>query len=215
MINKETAYNLALEYLNKNPKLEIAILDDKTIETEYGWIFAYDSKKWVETKIGGYRIVGNYPILVEKLDSSIRTVYQGLRHDATYEEYLEQKSQINKLRFYLYLNLNDFLSGYMREQETARGGFPDIESAVEYYVRYNKPQEINKVIGQGQAKLAEKPFEWKSINECTDRHFKNAEEARKWLEKVIFTLDMLNPSIDPTNRFFQVDIFLGKKLNRN
>ena len=185
MINKETAYNLALEYLNKNPKLEIAILDDKTIETEYGWIFAYDSKKWVETKIGGYRIVGNYPILVEKIDGSICIAYSCLREDATLEEYLEQKKEIDKLRFYQ--NLNGFLLGYMKQ-----GGFDKfsyLESAIERYVRDNLPEEIQKAIKQGRAKLLEEPFEWQFITEYTYLNFQSSEEARQWLEKVISILE--------------------------
>jgi hypothetical protein len=185
MIDKQTAYNLAVEYLNKNSKCEIAILDDKTVETEYGWIFFYDSKKWVETKTLGCRMVGNIPVLVEKVDGSIRTIYEGLRYEATLEEYLEQKRQIANLPYYV--DLEFFLSAYMKTPDCS--GFPNIESAIEYYVRYNKPQEIQKVISQGRIKLDENPFEWKSIRECTERFFKSAEQARQWLEKVISMLE--------------------------
>jgi hypothetical protein len=185
MIDKQTAYSLALEYLNNNSKCEIAILDDQTTETEYGWIFAYDSKKWVETRIGGYRIVGNIPILVEKLDGSIFTIYEGLCPEATLEEYLEQKRQIEKLRSYRYLN--GFLSGYMKQGGSDK--FSSLESAIKFYVGDHLPEMIAKAIEQGRAKLAEEPFDGKFINKYTYRNFDSTEEARQWLEKVISMLE--------------------------
>lgn len=52
-------------------ELELIILDDCTIEKEWGWIFFYSSKKWVETNDVQYAIAGNAPYIVNRFDGSI------------------------------------------------------------------------------------------------------------------------------------------------
>lgn len=45
---------------------ELIILDDKTIDEEFGWVFFYTSKKFFETGNPFYLPLGNAPIIVDK-----------------------------------------------------------------------------------------------------------------------------------------------------
>lgn len=45
---------------------EIVIVDESTIEKDWGWVFFYTSRKWQETQELRYAIAGNAPLIVEK-----------------------------------------------------------------------------------------------------------------------------------------------------
>ena len=44
----------------------LVVLADRTIEKDYGWVFFYTSKLYVETRDIRYALVGIGPIVVEK-----------------------------------------------------------------------------------------------------------------------------------------------------
>lgn len=79
MLTKEQAKEILLKRLNSpnapfresTPNDEIVIVDDATIEKEYGWIFFYNSKIFLETGNMLYSILGNIPLVVDKIDGSI------------------------------------------------------------------------------------------------------------------------------------------------
>ncbi len=50
---------------------EPIILDEYTIEKDFGWVFFYSSRKYEETQIISYSLAGNAPIIVNKFDSSL------------------------------------------------------------------------------------------------------------------------------------------------
>src|SRR5215510_3803535 len=72
-MNKVAARELALGYVKakESAGLEFVLLDDATIEEEFGWVFFYDSKRHVES--GDYRdvVVGNAPIVITRADGCI------------------------------------------------------------------------------------------------------------------------------------------------
>ena len=72
MIDKPTAQKAVLEYLNthyKVPNDELIIVD--SLDKEYGWIFFYDSRQYLESHDKQYAIAGNAPVAVEKSDGSL------------------------------------------------------------------------------------------------------------------------------------------------
>ena len=56
--------------LNKTGQHELVLIDDATSEHSCGWIFRYNSKRFIETGDFGDRVVGA-PILVDKRDGSV------------------------------------------------------------------------------------------------------------------------------------------------
>jgi hypothetical protein len=45
---------------------EYVVVESRTIEKQYGWVFVFNSKKFVETGNILYALGGNGPIIVEK-----------------------------------------------------------------------------------------------------------------------------------------------------
>ena len=73
MITKNEAERLVLEHLRKmeTPDLPFAINNDKTIERPFGWVFFYNSKKFLETRDMRFRLAGNGPITVNKSNGEL------------------------------------------------------------------------------------------------------------------------------------------------
>ena len=72
--NKQEAQGLAEQYLSKiriSPTTELAIAGEHTIETDFGWIFFWNSKKYLETDEFEYALAGNAPLIVDRRDGSI------------------------------------------------------------------------------------------------------------------------------------------------
>lgn len=47
------------------------MIDDQTTETSFGWVFCYNSKKFIETGELIYALAGNAPIIFDNRDESI------------------------------------------------------------------------------------------------------------------------------------------------
>jgi hypothetical protein len=74
MINSETAKQIATQEINRNYRSQfgpLVILDEHTIEKEYGWIFFYSTQKYVESGDFQYALAGNGPIIVEKANGEV------------------------------------------------------------------------------------------------------------------------------------------------
>jgi hypothetical protein len=73
-MTKTEATQLAREYLKTQERsagCELVLIDQQTIEHNFGWVFFYDSKRHLET--GDFRdaIAGNAPIVVTKTDGRV------------------------------------------------------------------------------------------------------------------------------------------------
>lgn len=59
--------------MNLRCEVECQIVDDATIARPYGWIFFYQSKRFLETGEFGDQIAGNGPILVDRINFDLKT----------------------------------------------------------------------------------------------------------------------------------------------
>ena len=59
------------------PDDEIVIQDDHTIERDFGWVFFYNLKRFVETGDHTYALIGNAPIIVDRMDGSLHPTGTG------------------------------------------------------------------------------------------------------------------------------------------
>jgi Immunity protein 35 len=73
MITKPEAVELVSDRLRQlaPPNDPFVIVDSDTIERQFGWVFFYNSKKFLETREFSYRLAGNGPIIVNKHDGSV------------------------------------------------------------------------------------------------------------------------------------------------
>jgi hypothetical protein len=72
--NAEDARAIAERYLAElasSSSIELALLDEYTMETDFGWVFFWNSAKAKET--GNYEddLVGNAPFIVDRRDGSV------------------------------------------------------------------------------------------------------------------------------------------------
>lgn len=55
---------------------QLPVLADKSVETEFGWIFRYNSRKFSQSGNAQDSYIGNAPVFVSKIDG--RCAYIGL-----------------------------------------------------------------------------------------------------------------------------------------
>jgi hypothetical protein len=69
MHNYDEARTKVIEELNRgydSLEDEIIIEEERTIKKSYGWIFFYNSKRYLETEEISYMLIGNSPIIFER-----------------------------------------------------------------------------------------------------------------------------------------------------
>jgi hypothetical protein len=89
MLTREQAKEIARKEILKHWDIEDdepLIIDEDTIEEDFGWVFSYDSKIFLETQIFSYALAGNAPIIVNKHDGSAHLAATG----RDIEEYIEE-----------------------------------------------------------------------------------------------------------------------------
>lgn len=68
MLNKTDAYELVTSFLQKKKiEFKVKILDESTIEDDFGWVFFYD----IDSEDPNERIGGNAPIFVDKYQEKV------------------------------------------------------------------------------------------------------------------------------------------------
>ena len=79
MISKHEARKIVINQLefiqDNNLSLEgdeLVIIDEETIEKDFGWVFFYQSKKFLETENFSYCLAGNAPYIVNRFDGSFQ-----------------------------------------------------------------------------------------------------------------------------------------------
>jgi hypothetical protein len=74
MLERSNALDLVSARLTEMSPAEDkwVVVDESTIEKPYGWIFFYNSRKFVETRQAIYRLAGNGPVIVNKITGSVR-----------------------------------------------------------------------------------------------------------------------------------------------
>ena len=71
---------------------EPVILDEYTVERDFGWVFFYDSRRHQETGAFAYVIAGNAPLIVNKFDSSLHHTGTAFPVEHYIREYVERMS---------------------------------------------------------------------------------------------------------------------------
>jgi hypothetical protein len=104
MIDRETAYQLALstlpppDYDMRERGDSLVIIESSTIEKDYGWIFFYNSRKYLETKKDRYLLYGGGPIVIEKEDGSIHQLGSAGGAQYQIELYEARRNKENKAK---------------------------------------------------------------------------------------------------------------------
>jgi hypothetical protein len=87
-VTKQQATEIARKIIdNLKPGTDFVILEDKTVEKEFGWVFFYTTKKYFETKDKKYLMPGNSPLVVNRKDGSTTFLSTSVPPPKAIEEY--------------------------------------------------------------------------------------------------------------------------------
>lgn len=101
MISIDKAKEIALDKiqaLSKFSNIELAIMQEATVEFEYGWMFFYQSAEYVRTGDENELVGGNAPLIVDKYTSIVHTT--GTRHGEEFyiKKYCELRDTPEKFK---------------------------------------------------------------------------------------------------------------------
>jgi hypothetical protein len=92
MLSKENAIDIAANYLKEiSAKYELVLLLEETKEFELGWVFFYQSRKFIESGDCRDMLGGNAPIIVNKRDGSVHVAGTSHAVEKYIEDYLNTK----------------------------------------------------------------------------------------------------------------------------
>ncbi len=87
-ITKDRALEIARRTIaTLKPGTELVILEDKTVEKDFGWVFFYTTKKYLQSHNPSDLLPGNSPLVVERADGSTHFLSTSLPPNRAIEEY--------------------------------------------------------------------------------------------------------------------------------
>jgi hypothetical protein len=172
---KAIANNLLNRYDNSHPNSPV-IMDNETVEFEWGYIFHHRGKKFLETGLGRYVTLGYAPVLVDKIDGTAHRI--GGRFiclDTELEEYRESKGYPPCIKYPVKENLEG-------------------KSVIEQIQILFKTEEISQI--KGALKLAEetKAFDIDILKKILYNPFR--QEHYTFEESIAFTFNSESLFID-------------------
>jgi hypothetical protein len=90
MISKEEALEIAKRFVTEQCRSVTggcAIMLEQTIDKSYGWIFLFNSKRYLETGDPLEALGGNGPLVVERTDGRVHALGSGQAPDDTIAEF--------------------------------------------------------------------------------------------------------------------------------
>jgi hypothetical protein len=80
---------LVIQEINSSSrgKDELAVIDEATLDKDYGWVFFYTSRKFLETGDFNDAIPGTGPVVVERTDGSVHFLGSNLDTEELIERY--------------------------------------------------------------------------------------------------------------------------------
>jgi hypothetical protein len=94
-ITKTRALAIARKALSQQPgHQDFVILEDKTIERPFGWVFFYNSRQYLQTSDPSHQLLGNGPLVVNRADGSTEALTTSMppeRAIQIYEEHWLEK----------------------------------------------------------------------------------------------------------------------------
>jgi hypothetical protein len=97
MITKEQAQAIVRKELNlreqMGDKVKVRIIEESTIEADFGWVFFYNSEEFLDTGNYSYCLAGNAPFIVDREDGSLHVTGTAQSAEHYIEKYRAQKQR--------------------------------------------------------------------------------------------------------------------------
>lgn len=95
-MDKEQALQLVQKYLDKivlsDNEDKLVVIEDSIIEKPYGWVFIYNSKKFIDTGNIFLSLSGNGPVIVEKDTGQIHQLGSSLSIENAIKDYEDSQN---------------------------------------------------------------------------------------------------------------------------
>ena len=97
MIDLSRARRIAAEAIKEGLEtsdgITPVILDDQTLECDFGWVFFLESQEYIATQDFSHRLVGNAPIIIDRHDGTVHITGTAKPIEFYISEYIRQRSQ--------------------------------------------------------------------------------------------------------------------------
>lgn len=95
MIDYENAEKIAKNYVSSmqgaTEAADLVLVGEETLTEGFGWVFFYNSAKWLETGDIRYAIAGNAPFIVDANDGSVSEMGTAEPIEVYIDEYRENR----------------------------------------------------------------------------------------------------------------------------
>ncbi|WP_445456098.1 YrhB domain-containing protein [Flavobacterium sp. HNIBRBA15423] len=99
MISFQEAQEIVKKELKKlevKANIELGIMESETITFDFGWVFFYQSKKFIESKNEDFIVGGNAPIIVDKFNSKLLFTGTRMNEDFYIEKYCKYRGDLEQ-----------------------------------------------------------------------------------------------------------------------
>lgn len=79
-----------------DPPTELSIIEESTLETDFGWVFFWNSKAYIETGNFSCALAGGGPLIVERTDGTVHQLSSALPLDAALLNYRMERAQASR-----------------------------------------------------------------------------------------------------------------------
>jgi hypothetical protein len=69
------------------PGIELVVLENETVEKDYGWVFRFTTRRYLETKDPGALVPGTGPLIVEREGGATAFLASSVCPERAIEEY--------------------------------------------------------------------------------------------------------------------------------
>jgi hypothetical protein len=90
MFTYEEAKRKVIDFINRDfnvPDDELVLLESSTLEKSYGWVFFWNSKRYLETRNIRFSVAGGGPVIFERSNGKMMMLGGALPSDKSIEEY--------------------------------------------------------------------------------------------------------------------------------
>lgn len=92
-ISRERATEIVLEAISKlKPGTTFVLVEDRTIEKDWGWVFQYGTPEYLETRDVRFLVPGTGPVAVERANGALAFLPTSVPPDVALAEYERRRS---------------------------------------------------------------------------------------------------------------------------
>src|SRR5581483_2945881 len=97
MINRDEAHTLTSTWLtamSAKGSIALELIEEQTVDVDFGWVFFYNSKQFKETGDSAYALAGNAPVIVDRATGSLHVTGTARPISEYVEEFRRRRAMV-------------------------------------------------------------------------------------------------------------------------